>query len=92
MNAESNCIEAALHIGLAELQALESDWCRVRKGDDDGAAVTELTTLSNLVRGGSVHARNSLAGNVLSGAAKDPLTAADCWEISRWLPAARRSR
>ena len=43
---EANRLESALRTGLAELRALEKDWCRVRKGDDHGAAVAELVNLA----------------------------------------------
>ena len=51
-----------------------------------------LRILATRARDGEISARNTLANNVLSAAAKPPLTAQDIWTISDWLPAARRYR
>ena len=51
-----------------------------------------LRILATRARDGNIAARNTLANNVLSGAAKPPLTVQDYWTISGWLPIARRYR
>ena len=53
-------IESALRVGIAELKALESDWCRVRKGDDDGAAVAELKALAQAIADKRISLRRAL--------------------------------
>ena len=57
---EVNCLESALRAGLAELRALESDWCRVRKGDDHGAAVAELVNLAAAIADKRIALRRAL--------------------------------
>lgn len=40
-------IEQHLRNGLAEVKALEADYCRVRRNDDDGRACVEINRIVN---------------------------------------------
>ncbi len=55
-------IEAELRAGLANLKALEADYCRVRLGDDGGAAVIELQNLASAIAEQRVALRSALDG------------------------------
>ena len=55
-----NRLESALRTGLAELRALESDYCRVRKGDANGAAVAELVNLAAAIADQRIALRRAL--------------------------------